>query len=356
MKKKLSIYLHISLWAVYSMLLFAVLNKNFTTQDAIIKCAVMIIIQVAVFYANANYFFPRLLQRKRPWWYVLNIIVMLIVILFFLQWFEAQFMPEEMQERMQERMNRMRERPFRPPPKQLIRAGMVLQLMSLLFILLFSSAYSAAQLGRRKELQDTQSREEKLSSEMKFLKSQINPHFLFNSLNNIYSLTLSGSEKSSEMILKLSSMLRYILYECNVPYVELEKEWEYILNFIEFQKLKSQHQLNIELDYFNEDHSSEIAPMILIPFVENAFKHSNIEDVKNGWMKISLNNRSEGIIFQIDNSIGEKEKNKDEQGGIGLENVKRRLELIYGEKAKMITNAKQNSYSIVLSIDKKEAL
>ena len=187
---------------------------------------------------------------------------------------------------------------------------------------------------------------------MKFLKSQINPHFLFNALNNIYALTISGSEQSSEMILKLSYMLRYILYECNGPFVSIEKEWEYILNFIDFQNLKSKDDININLDFTNDSAGALISPMIFIPFIENAFKHSHVDSLAEAWVNISLNNKKEEIIFQVDNSIPSKKHNQDELGGIGLENAKRRLELIYSDNYDLIINDKKNSYSVILRIRK----
>jgi LytS/YehU family sensor histidine kinase len=188
---------------------------------------------------------------------------------------------------------------------------------------------------------------------MKFLKSQINPHFLFNALNNIYSLTITGSADSSEMILKLSDMLRYILYECNESKVPIENEWKYIENFIEFQKLKSKEELNIRIEFNNAVPGALIAPMILIPFVENAFKHSKVEDTEKGWVNLSLNNNTEAIILQVDNSIPEQVHNKDEVGGIGLKNVNRRLELAYEKSHDLIINHTPTVYSAILRIHKK---
>jgi LytS/YehU family sensor histidine kinase len=252
-------------------------------------------------------------------------------------------------------LNRMPDRFNRgmPPKKQFIKLLIVLDFLSLLIILILSSAYSAAQISRKREWVVAEKSREDLASEMKFLKSQINPHFLFNALNNIYSFTLTGSVKASEMILKLSAMLRYILYDCSVPFVAIEKEWDYILNFIDFQKLKSNEDLQLTLNFTNEAPSFQITPMIFIPFIENAFKHSNIENTKEGWIHISMNNKKEEIIFQVENSISSEQYNQDDVGGIGLENVRRRLELVYGENFDLIINDNMNTYSIVLRIKKK---
>jgi sensor histidine kinase YesM len=354
MKKNLQLYIHIALWMVYSLLLVLLLNKNYTLSDTFSKAMIMLVAQIGLFYINSLYLFPKLITSKNSWKYILSIVLTLLFLSLFFYWFERQFIPDNISEAAQMRMNRLKNAPLRfKNPRQLLNARFVFQLLSLLIILILSSAYSASQIGRKKELSDSLTKKESLQAEMNFLKSQINPHFLFNALNNIYSLTLSGSEKSSEMILKLSAMLRYILYECNGTHVAIENEWDYILNFIDFQRLKSKDKKNIELEFNNEFPGSKITPMILIPFIENAFKHSNIENTDEGWMRISLNNKLDEIIFQVDNSKSNEILNKDDVGGIGLDNVKRRLDLVYAKNYDLIINDSVKSYSISLRIQKK---
>jgi LytS/YehU family sensor histidine kinase len=240
----------------------------------------------------------------------------------------------------------------RPVRHQLINLLIVLDFLSLLIILILSSAYAATHISRKKEKLDAEKSLQNLSSEMNFLKSQINPHFLFNALNNIYSLTLTGSERSSEMILKLSEMLRYILYECSDAFVKIEKEWDYILNYVDFMQLKSKEKLNINLSFKNDHASSLITPMIFVPFIENAFKHSNVENSEVGYIHISLNNKENEILFQVDNSLSAEKQSRDEMGGIGLDNVKRRLELVYGSDFDLIINDTEDRYTVILRIQK----
>lgn len=355
MKKNIQIYIHVTLWIVYAFLLTLLINQTFSTSDSIIKASVLVILQIALFYYNTQVLFPKLMANKKVWIYILNILAILFILFLFFLWFEKQFIPEGINDLGQNRMNRQpSDRQFRGggPRRQLFNAFVLFDFLSLLVVLILSSANAAAFLSRKKELVEIEKSKENLTSEMNFLKSQINPHFLFNSLNNIYSLTLTGSERASDMILKLSAMLRYILYECNVHYVAIEKEWDYILNYIDFQKLKSKEDLNLKLEFNNESPAALISPMIFIPFIENAFKHSNIENKKEGWIHISLNNKKQEIIFQIDNSKSTEELSRDEVGGIGLENVKRRLELVYGSKFDLIINDSMKSYSIMLRIQK----
>lgn len=353
MKKNLPIYIHGALWIVYSILMALVINKTFSQSDTLIRTTVIVLIQVGLFYFNSFVLFPKLIESKKVWKYILQISLIIIGVSIFFLWFEKFFHPDFINDIAQNRMNRARGRgPKILSPRNMANARFLFNILSILIILILSSAYSAAQISLKREFIEVKSNQANLESEMKFLKSQINPHFLFNALNNIYSLTLSGSKQSSEMILKLSYMLRYILYECNGPFVTIEKEWEYILNFIDFQKLKSKDEININLDLTNEIAGSLISPMIFIPFIENAFKHSHVDSLAEAWVSISLNNKKEEIIFQVDNSVPSKKYNQDELGGVGLENVKRRLELIYSDHFDLIINDKKASYSVILRIRK----
>ena len=355
MKKNLPYYLHGSIWLAYGILLVLVINRNFSLADAFLKAGVILAIHLGLFYLNSNKLIPGLINDKKTWLYFLYVIGVFIVVFFFINWFERQFIPEDVPEFVRNRLERQKENPFSMTnPKQLFRARLFAQLLAFLIILVISSAYSVTKISRRKERDDELAISEKLQSEMKFLKSQINPHFLFNALNNIYSLTITGSEHASEMILKLSDMLRYILYECNASKVPIENEWKYMSNYIEFQKLKSKDELNIRMEFNNEIPGALIAPMILIPFVENAFKHSKIEDRDKGWVTISLNNNKEAIILQVENSVPQQKHSKDEVGGIGLDNVKRRLDLAYNNSHDLIINHTPSMYSAILKIQKNQ--
>lgn len=192
---------------------------------------------------------------------------------------------------------------------------------------------------------------EKLETEMKFLKSQINPHFLFNSLNNIYSLSYLKPEKTPENLLKLSEMLRYMLYECNEEKVPVSKEIAYLENFIHLKLLKDSRGMNVKTDFNKSIGHLMVAPMLLIPFVENAFKHSNIEDLENGWITIALDQEQDNLVFTVKNSNPNKSYTKDKAGGIGLPNVKRQLDLLYPNKHQLKIEETTNQYVVYLEID-----
>ena len=171
---------------------------------------------------------------------------------------------------------------------------------------------------------------ERLETEMKLLKSQINPHFLFNSLNNIYTLTLLNDERGPESLLRLSNMLRYMLYEAEVGTVPLSRELDYLRNYVNLMKLKDSAGLNIRMNLDSSRPNLSVAPLVFITFVENAFKHSRIEDRETGFIDIELTTDENGHVdFTVANNLPNTAGPKDAVGGIGLDNLRKRLNLLY---------------------------
>lgn len=184
-------------------------------------------------------------------------------------------------------------------------------------------------------------------SELSFLRSQINPHFLFNSLNNVYTLVYQGSDKALDSISKLSELLRYMLYE-KEEWVPLLKEVQYLRNFIDLQLMrydfKPAYQVKINVPF---NCAFKIAPLTLIPFVENAFKHGDLKDTAMP-LQIELELSGQTLNFKVSNKKGN--FNKDETGGIGLENVKKRLELIYANHQTLHIVDSDTQYTIALQM------
>jgi len=204
--------------------------------------------------------------------------------------------------------------------------------------------------AQQKERSEMLSKVELMQSELKFLKMQINPHFLFNALNNIYALSVTNSEKTQEGISTLSLMLRYVLYDCERPEVPLRKELEYITHFIELFKLKSSKAYNISFVKDVEDDALRVPPMLFIPFIENAFKHSGIEKRGNNFVNISLTAKENSIEFLVENSLPAVPLVNDEQGGIGLQNVKKRLNILY-PKTHLLDIKKADTFRIYLKMN-----
>ncbi|MEL6252465.1 MAG: histidine kinase [Bacteroidota bacterium] len=221
----------------------------------------------------------------------------------------------------------------------------------LLICLIGSALYEMATFAHVQSQKALQLQHEKLDAEMKFLKSQINPHFLFNALNNIYSLSILKSENTSENLLKLSDMLRYVLYECNAEKVPLQKEVEYIRNLIGLNMLKDSEGLNVKSRFSEISSHLLITPLLFVPFIENAFKHSKIEQLDKGWIRLHLEEENGRIHFSLSNSMPQEQLSKDKMGGIGLVNVRRRLELYYPQKHQLDILESDDEFRVQLEID-----
>lgn len=189
---------------------------------------------------------------------------------------------------------------------------------------LFGIAFFFARFTRYKELQSKELQLQHHRAELSFLRSQVNPHFLFNSLNNIYALVYQGSAQSLTAIAGLSDLLRYMLYDASEA-VPLEKEMDYIKKYIELQKLRFEAALILNLRVTGDTAAVMVPPLLLIPFVENAFKHGNL--TSGDGLSITLHSTPEKTWFHCHNQKGD--YGKDDAGGIGLDNVTRRLNLLY---------------------------
>lgn len=189
---------------------------------------------------------------------------------------------------------------------------------------------------------------ERKEMELQFLKSQLNPHFLFNSLNNIYSLAYQKSDKTADAIMKLSEIMRYMIYESNTPTVALSKEVDYLKNYIELQKIRFKDGAFIEMTLNGEIDDQKVVPLMLISFVENAFKHGVVNDPAEP-VKIDIIANQKILHFSVINK--KNNQNKDAQGGVGLPNVERRLQLIYPDRYKLNVVNSATHYTCELMID-----
>lgn len=194
-------------------------------------------------------------------------------------------------------------------------------------------------------------RQEEKEAQLKLLKAQLNPHFLFNTLNNLYGLSVVKSDKLPSLMLKLSDLLRYSLYETKDVYVALEKEMSYLQNYVSLEKIRLEEQSEIQFEIEGNYRGKQIAPMLLIVFVENAFKHlgANLGEKSN--VKVFINLTDKNLEFECINSIDDDlvEKNLEKgKSGIGLENVKKRLSLMYPETHDLEIVKMKNEYSVKL--------
>jgi len=192
---------------------------------------------------------------------------------------------------------------------------------------------------------------EKTVAELKALKSQINPHFLFNSLNSIYSLARKNSSQVPEKVIQLSDLMRHIIYDSEVEYILLPKEIEMIRNYIELQNLRTPEKEKIELEVTGEVEGKKVAPLIFLPFLENSFKHGLKSGAENPFVKIKIEVFENNLVFEIENSKGKaSEINDSKYKGIGIENVKKRLGLIYPNQHSLNISETENTFKVILQI------
>ncbi|MFZ6014272.1 MAG: sensor histidine kinase [Bacteroidota bacterium] len=192
--------------------------------------------------------------------------------------------------------------------------------------------------------------EEKLQAELKFLRTQIHPHFLFNTLNNLYALTLKKSDKAPEMVLKLSELINYMLYECKSDEVPLSKEIKFIRNYIDIEKMRYGDKLDVDIRISGEVGDRKIAPLIILPFVENCFKHGASEDLMQSWVKLTIDSYPDHVIIKVENSKASG-NGKQRTEGIGVQNVKRRLDLLYPNRHELKIMDGEETFLVVLSIN-----
>jgi two-component system, LytTR family, sensor kinase len=188
-----------------------------------------------------------------------------------------------------------------------------------------------------------------MQTELNFLKSQINPHFLFNTLNSLYALTLRKSDDAPDVVIKLSEMMRYMLYECNETQVFLSKELNYIANYLDLERLRHK-KTDIRFDIVGEPEDIKIAPLIFIAFIENAFKHGASNHLSGGFVHIHIHIEPEEVTMYVENAKPETQPTLEHRrsGGIGLVNVKRRLDILYPSKYNLEIQDKPHTYGVNL--------
>jgi LytS/YehU family sensor histidine kinase len=191
---------------------------------------------------------------------------------------------------------------------------------------------------------------EKLHAEVNFLRAQVNPHFLFNVLNNLYALTLKKSALAPDVVLKLSDMMEYMLYDSTDARVLLEKEITYLHHYIELERLRFSGRAAITFNIQAALNGHEIAPLLLLPLVENAFKHGLSKQAENGWLKADLSLDGSTLTFLVANSKPASAIRKS-KGGIGLNNLRKRLELLYPSRYHLEIDDKKNTFLAKLVIE-----
>ncbi|MFA5727493.1 MAG: histidine kinase [Saccharofermentanaceae bacterium] len=331
--KPSSVWIHILIWLAYFMVPLLFIESAAGRERFMILGWFMQLLTLIYFYYNYSFLIPRFLLPKKIVLYVVMLILGLLVISGINAIFSLSVFG------MFEHRH----------PFNLWRA-VTFPVYPVLLAFALSSAIRIIMEYFQNERQKKEMESEKLSAELAFLKSQVNPHFLFNILNNICSLARKKSDNTENAIIKLSQIMRYMLQDSKDETVCLEKEVEYLQNYIDLQRLRISDQVRITFTVEGRPEQMSIAPLLLIPFVENAFKHG-VSYMDEAEITITLKAYSDNLTFIVVNRVVKQNVESSDQGsGIGLKNVKRRLDLLYPKNHALIISEENNQYQVELTI------
>ena len=191
---------------------------------------------------------------------------------------------------------------------------------------------------------------EKIKAELSYLRSQINPHFFFNTLNTLYGLAMKKSDRTPEVVMKLSELMSYILYEADRDLVPLSKELDQVERYIHLEQIRYENRFDTQLDVEGDIDHVHIPPLILLPFVENSFKHGVNKSSRDGWVSIAVHASENRVRFTIKNSIFFNAREDGGNNGVGIANVQKRLNLLYPERHTLTCQKLENAFTVDLTI------
>ena len=350
-RKNVFALLHIVAWIIVFILPLYFFNSEWARNSSFLgRYYVSACIYGLVFYLNYFLLVPRIyFGRKKGYYFIIAAAV--IVTLFFVEGYLTRhiFHETSVESQVQEMLrNFASEHNLSRPPfgqMHLLNFMLVCILISGFSIGLRTSEKYSFQERQQKELEKV-----RLSTELAFLKNQVSPHFFFNTLNNIYSLIEIDKNNAQEAILKLSKLMRYLLYESEQGVVKLDQEIEFMNNYIDLMKLRLSNKVDLQISFPDSSNGIMIPPLLFIPFIENAFKHG-ISYKEKSFIHISLMIQQEDIYFECSNSIVSNGDSKNSPfSGIGLENVSKRLNLLFPDKHNIKLSQTDSVFNIKLMI------
>ena len=339
-KKWVVIALHLAAWVLLFSLPF-LLHPSYEANAAhkeqhnndfnsFVKYILTDLLWISFFYLNAYMLIPKFIYKKKYWEYSL-LQIAIIVILVVSDWILFQLL--------------ITGRTFQ------LRPAILFAIFPYLFILAASTAFQMIRDKMKAEQFIKEKENENLKTELSFLRSQVSPHFMFNVLNNMVALARKKSELLEPSLIKLSSLMRYMLYEADEEKVPLEKETEYLQSYIDLQQQRFGKNVTVNFSSNQPDKNYDIEPMLLIPFVENAFKHGT-GMIDNASIDIDLKAKHNVLYFNVRNKYNpESVEIKDKTSGIGMTNVRRRLNLLYGGNHSLLVSKNDGWFMISLQLN-----
>lgn len=328
------IVFHVFFWGIWLFLPF--LGRTFDNEMDVFFIKVIFpvsLIHIPLFFLNSEILLPRIFLKKGLLHYVLTLVVVGIVVILIKDYLKELISGK--------------------PSEGIFGMHGVFNFMSVfsvVFALGVSTAYGVFNILSQQEKIRQEEQQERLQAELSFLRSQISPHFIFNVLNGIVYLIRSKSEKAEKVTIELSELIRYMLYESDDAQVSLEKEIKYLQNYIHLQKIRFEDDVRIDFSTNGTIRSQMIEPMLLIPFVENAFKHG-VGMILDPVISISIQYDDSHLNYTVKNKIApELSEDKDTSSGIGLKNVRRRLELLYPASHTLSIEEKNDWFVVNLTL------
>jgi hypothetical protein len=352
-KRNLSILVHILGWIMLCVVLLILSPLSWRMGEVELpvqfwwKQIFLISLLILIFYSNSGIIVPKILLKGRNYLYILIILVGAALFYSMIVYFEQFSLYAE---KMHEVFNP--DRPFNPRKRWI--PGDVFQLLLYLISIGLSTSVSLVEKWQKDESLRRELDRQRIDTELSYLKAQINPHFFFNTLNNIYALTNLDVSKAQEALLKLSRMMRYVLYENQKNETLLSKEVKFIGDYIELMKMRLSGKVKLTVQFDEPKENLVIAPMLFLPFLENCFKHG-ISSQKESEILIKMEIMGETVFFETKNDIFPINPDSPEakENGIGLVNTKRRLSLLYPEKHRLKFGKDEatNQYWVNLTIN-----
>ncbi len=326
------ILFHVGLWSIWLYLSLASARDEEFWDRAILITSLIVTTHIPLFLVNTEWLIPKILNRKGAVYYFWSLFAAFLA--FSLIHYGLINVIDDFLLQMD----------GHKPGKSL--KGIVAVIMEAAI----STGYGLLNYVMGQEKRQQEQKQERLQSELSFLRSQISPHFIFNILNSIVYLIRSKSELAEPVTLKLSELMRYILYESDHAHISLEKEVSYLKNYVELQQVRFEEDVEVRFVTEGEAAGQMIEPMLLIPFVENAFKHG-VGMVQHPVIDIRLQMTKSGLTLSVQNKITPDIAIQDGVGsGIGLKNVTRRLELLYPEKHQLTIKNEDGWFTVMLSL------
>lgn len=307
-----------------------------------------------IFYLGYLWLVPKFFLQDKKFTYVIIVLGLILATHYITNFIEESYLFDPVQdEKFREAMKSVtgKDENFRPPMKAF---GFFNHFISSVLVSGFAIGLGVMEKLKQNEKKQKELEKEKLNSELAFLKNQISPHFFFNTLNNIYSLIGIDGPTAQESVLKLSKLMRYLLYESENGETMISKEIDFMNNYIDLMKLRLSPRVELQIDFPREFSDFSFPPLLFVPFIENAFKHG-ITYRDRSFINISMKIENDQISFISENSMGKSSQSGDLQhSGIGLENVRKRLVLLFPDNHELKIIQDEAIFHVELSIQKKK--